>query len=642
LSINRRKVEPTVVCKARAGKGAGMTATSTAGHRTEPPDWARCHNQALVALARQVWREDCTLETAFATICETAAGTLEVDRVNIWCLEPHHGLLRCVHAYERHGARHNPPGYDEAFDADSEYARRLDEVRVIDADDVVRDATVSASMATLGGYLVRHRIRSLLDAPIRSEGELLGVVCHEQVGTPRAWTADDQAFAASIGDYVALSYEIVRRREAEQHLRYLARHDPDTGLPNRDHLLEVAHGALRPMPGDDHGVVAIHVHVDASAHVQPDAALAAIGKALRVEFSESATVARVRDDAFALLPYRHLREDEALDVAEHALAVVQACGDDSVALQAAASAGISFSRDLAAPSADALLRNAELASRRARSLGALNRCEVYDAGHHRALLARLRVERALREAHEQGRLQVWYQPEVDLRDGRWRAAEALLRWQDDDGRMRPAGEFIDVAEASGLIVPIGRWVLLQACRTARAWPERDGLAPALRVNVSARQFEQPGLVSEVAQALDESGLPPTRLCMELTETVLLADAAAAAQTLNRLRALGIGIALDDFGTGYSSLGYLKGLPIDVLKLDRRFVAGLPDDAYDVAIVRAVVDLARHLGIDIVAEGVETEAQAAALRGCGVQRAQGFLYAGALPQDELMRGFETRA
>jgi EAL domain-containing protein (putative c-di-GMP-specific phosphodiesterase class I) len=133
-------------------------------------------------------------------------------------------------------------------------------------------------------------------------------------------------------------------------------------------------------------------------------------------------------------------------------------------------------------------------------------------------------------------------------------------------------------------------------------------------------------------------LPATRLCLELTETVLLADAGAAAQTLNRLRALGIGIALDDFGTGYPSLGYLKGLPIDVVKLDRRFVAGLPDDTYDFAIVRAVVDLARHLGIDIVAEGVEAEAQAAALRDCGVQRAQGFLYAGALPQEGLLEGF----
>lgn len=631
-------MESTVACKARTGKGAGMTGTSTAGQRTERPDWARRHTQALVALARRVWRDDCTLETAFAAICETAADTLEVDRVNIWRLEPDHGLLRCVHAYERGSGEHNPPGYDEAFDADSEYARRLDEVRVIDADDVVRDATVSASMAALGDYLVRHRIRSLLDAPIRSEGELLGVVCHEQVGAPRAWTKDDEAFAASIGDYVAMSYEITRRREAEQRLRYLARHDPDTDLPNRDHLLEVAHGALRPMHGDDHGVVAIHLHVDASAQVQSDAALAAIGKALHAAFSGTATVARVRDDAFALLPHRHLREDEALDVAERALAVVQACGGDSAALQATASAGLSFSRDLAAPSANALLRNAELASRRAHSLGALNRCEIYDAAHHRDLLARLRVERALREAHEQGRLQVWYQPEVDLRDGGWRAAEALLRWQDDDGRMRPAGEFIDVAEASGLIVPIGRWVLRQACRAACAWPERDGIAPALRVNVSARQFEQPGLVSEVAQALAESGLPATRLCLELTETVLLADAAAAAQTLNRLRALGIGIALDDFGTGYSSLGYLKGLPIDVVKLDRRFVAGLPDDAYDFAIVRAVVDLARHLGIDIVAEGVETEAQAAALRDCGVQRAQGFLYAAALPQEELLEGF----
>ena len=215
-----------------------------------------------------------------------------------------------------------------------------------------------------------------------------------------------------------------------------------------------------------------------------------------------------------------------------------------------------------------------------------------------------------------------FQPEVDLRDGRWHAAEALLRLRDGDGRLRDAGEFIEVAEGSGLIVTLGRWMLREACRIAHGWPARHGVAPQLSVNVSARQFEQPGLVADVAQALSDSGLPPARLCLELTETALLADAAAAAETLSRLRALGVRIALDDFGTGYSSLGYLKHLPIDALKIDRSFVAGLPGDRYDLAIVRAVAGLAHEAGIEVVAEGVETEAQAAALHECGIYRAQG--------------------
>jgi EAL domain-containing protein (putative c-di-GMP-specific phosphodiesterase class I)/GAF domain-containing protein len=614
-------------------------------HRQDAGEWARRHNQALVALARRVWREDCTRDDALALICETAAETLEVERVNVWRLQPGQRLLRCVHAYERSSGMHNPPGYDEAFDADSEYGQRLDQVRVIDADDVTRDATLSASQAALGDYLRRHRIRSLLDAPIRSEGELLGVVCHEHVDGPRRWTPQDVAFAASIGDYAAMAWEISRRRAAERRLRYLERHDPRTDLPNRDHLLEVAHSALRPLHDglvhdDDSGLAAIHLHVDASAHERADEALIAIADALRGTFGETATLARVRDDAFALLPHRHLHETEALDLAERCIDLVH--GNGAGALHAVASAGIAFSRDLVAPSADALLRNAELAAARARTVGALNRCEIFDAEHHRGLLARLRTERALRDAFEQGALRVHFQPEVDLRDGRWHAAEALLRWHDGEGRMRNAGEFIAVAEGSGLIVALGRWVLREACRIAHGWPLRDGIAPRLSVNVSARQFEQADLVADVAQALSDSGLAPARLCLELTETALLADTGAAADMLARLRALGVRIALDDFGTGYSSLGYLKHLPIDAIKLDRGFVAGLPGDRYDMAIVRAVAGLAHEAGIDVIAEGVETQAQAAALCGAGIHRAQGHLYAPALEAEALRAHFAGAA
>jgi EAL domain-containing protein (putative c-di-GMP-specific phosphodiesterase class I)/GAF domain-containing protein len=601
-------------------------------HRQDAGAWARRHNHALVALARRVWREDCTLDDALALICETAAETLEVERVNVWRLQPRQQQLRCMHAYERSSGAHNPPGFDETFDADSEYGRRLGEVRVIDAADVAQDATLSASDAALGDYIKRHRIRSLLDAPIRSEGELLGVVCHEHVGGARAWTAEDAAFAASIGDYAAMAWEISRRRVAERRLRYLALHDPQTDLPNRDHLLEVAHSALRTLHDGDADLAAIHLHVDASAHERAGEALVGIADALRREFGETATLARVRHDAFALLPHRHVHETEALDLAERCIDLVH--GNGAGALHAVASAGIAFSRDLAAPSADALLGNAELAAARAHTIGALNRCEIFDVEHHRGLLARLRTERALRDAFEQGALRVHYQPEVDLRDGRWHAAEALLRWHDGNGGMRKAGEFIEVAEGSGLIVDLGRWVLREACRVASGWPVRDGIAPRLSVNVSARQFEQAGLVADVAQALADSGLAPSRLCLELTETALLADTGAAADMLARLRALGVRIALDDFGTGYSSLGYLKQLPIDAIKLDRGFVAGLPGDRYDMAIVRAVAGLAHEAGIEVIAEGVETEAQAAALRDAGIHRAQGHLYAPALDAETL--------
>lgn len=601
--------------------------------------WAHRHNHALVALAREVWNEDRPLDAALGAICETAADTLDVERVNVWRLQPARGRLHCVHAYERDTGHHNPPGYDGDFDADSEYARQLDAVRVFQAADVARDAVVSASWAALGSYLQRHDIHSLLDAPIRSAGELLGVVCHEQVGRARPWTVEDEAFAASIGDYVALAIEISRRREAERRLRHLQQHDPQTDLPNRDHLLEVVHTALRPAKDRPDGIAAIHLKVeeDLRAARVDGAVLGAVADRLRDAFGKTASLARVRSDGFALLPHGPLDETAALALAGRCIEVAREGAADAGTGAVVVSAGIAFSRDLSASDADELLRNAELASLRAHRGGG-GRCAVFDLGHHHALLARIRTEDALRKALEQARLEVHYQPEVDLVDGRWCAAEALLRWRDDAGRLQSAQEFIDVAETCGLIVTVGRWVLEQACRCAAGWPQRNGEAPTLRVNVSARQFELPSLQADVAHALAGSGLPPTRLCLELTETALLGDVQAAAAGLARLRALGVCVALDDFGVGYSSLSYLKHLPVDAIKLDRRFIAGLPADRHDLAIVRAVAGLAQDIGLGLVAEGVETQAQAQAVRDCGIRRAQGFLFAPALPAAELLARF----
>lgn len=599
------------------------------GHR------ARRHNQALVALAREVWTRHDTLGSALARICEVAADTLAVDRVNVWRLHPDHSVLRCIHAYDRRTGVHNPPGFDEAFDADSAYRRQLDEVRVIDAGDVRAHDALSASQGALGGYLERHGISSLLDAPVRGEGALIGVVCHEQVGTPRTWSAADQAFAASIGDYVAMLAETHRRRAAEGRLRYLELYDPLTRLPNRDHLLAVVHSALQPTGDGDPGITAIHLQVE-PLDGDPAELLAAVAGTLRDRIGLEVTLARVRDDGFALVPHRCLPGAAALELAGRCVELAEGAGNGTGRLRA--SAGIAFSHDLVVPGADALLRNAELAAQRVRSLGGLERCEVFDAGRHRELLERMRLERALRDAHEQGHLHVHYQPIVGLADGRLRGAEALLRWR-DGATWRQAAEFIGVAETSGLIVPLGRWVLGEACTAAAAWPTMaDASPPVVSVNISARQVAQPGLVDDVAGALEASGLAPGRLWLELTETALLPDAAEAIDTLGRLRALGVRVALDDFGTGHSSFVRLKRLPIDGLKIDRGFIADLPDDALDLAIVCAMVAVARKAGLLVVAEGVETGRQAAALQECGIAAVQGWHYARPMPEAAMRERF----
>src|SRR5690606_29913661 len=351
-----------------------------------------------------------------------------------------------------------------------------------------------------------------------------------------------------------------------------------TNLPNRDHLLEVAHSALSPPTPADTAVAAIHLQVDAGTGDRT-AQLVAVSAALREAVGAEATLARERDDAFALVPHQRLHGAAALALAGRCVEIAERAAEG-----VHASAGIAFSHDLAAPSADMLLRNAELASQRARSLGRLERCEVFDAGRHRALVERMHLERALREAHQEGRLHVHYQPLARLADGRILGAEALLRWRDDANQWRPTGEVINVAEASGLIVPLGRWLLGVACRAAAAWPPSASGPLTLAVNISARQLEQPGLVADVAAALEASGLAPGRLWLELTETALLADAPFAIATLERLRELGVQVALDDFGTGQSSLARLRHLPIHGLKVDRSFVADLPGDPLDMAIL----------------------------------------------------------
>jgi EAL domain-containing protein (putative c-di-GMP-specific phosphodiesterase class I)/GAF domain-containing protein len=608
---------------------------------------ARRYNHALVALGRRVWHEDCTFDTALAEICKVAAETLDVERVNVWRIDSDRQLLCCVHAYEHSSERHNAPGFEESLRLDSEYGHQLDDVRVIDITDVATDRALSEAEEDLGAYLKRHDVHSLLDAPVRAEGALLGVVCHEHVGGPRMWTPEDHAFAGSIGDFVAVAYEIAKRRSIENRLRFLERHDPHTNLPNRDHLVEVAHSALRPIHDNDNGLVVIHVHIeDANVDLggNPEAyhrLMVDSAEALRDILADTAVLARVRESALAVIPHRHLSEIEALELADRCVDTVHAVAAARDADTVLVTAGIAFSRDLAAPSADTLLRNAENASLRARSHGS-GRCKVFNADRHRGLLQQMRTEQALREAIDDARILVHYMPEIDLRDGRWRSAEALLRWRDEDDRIIPAIDFIEVAEASGLIVRLGRWVLLEACAQAVRWPaDAEGRAPLLRVNVSARQFEDPGLINDVLTALNETGLPAERLCLELTETLLLREPAKVARSLARLRSLGVHIALDDFGTGYCSLGYLKHLPIDTIKIDRGFTAGLPNDRADLAIVKALVGLAESLDIDIVGEGVETQAQADCLRDCGVVAVQGYLYSRAIDSEALVAGFGTR-
>jgi EAL domain-containing protein (putative c-di-GMP-specific phosphodiesterase class I) len=274
--------------------------------------------------------------------------------------------------------------------------------------------------------------------------------------------------------------------------------------------------------------------------------------------------------------------------------------------------------------ADTLLRNADAAMYRAKANGR-NNLQFFTAELSRAMLARVGIEHRLRNALTRKQLQLHYQPRVDVQNGRVVGAEALLRWRvPRQGLITPA-RFIEVAEETGLIVPIGKWVLNNACQQARAW-QMQGLPPlVMSVNVSPRQFRHDDIVQTITDALRDTGLAPHCLQIELTEGLAMHDAEQHVLMLDEIKALGVQIAVDDFGTGYSSLSYLKRFPVDQLKVDRSFVTGLPGDRSDGAIVQAIVTLGHQLGLRVVAEGVENEQQNEFLRSIGCDEMQGYLF-----------------
>lgn len=284
-------------------------------------------------------------------------------------------------------------------------------------------------------------------------------------------------------------------------------------------------------------------------------------------------------------------------------------------------------------SATDLLRDADVALYRAKRRGK-DRWTVFSSDTDGVARGRVDQEVRLRQAIARRELRLAYQPQIDLASGRLAGVEALVRWEHPEQGLLPPDAFVPLAEETGLILAIGSWALEEACRQARDWGDGPGPALSVSVNLSARQFQQRELVEEVARTLDLSGLSPSCLKLEITESAMMADADDAATTLHRLKALGVQIAIDDFGTGYASLDYLRRFPLDQLKIDRAFIAGLGRDDGDTAIVRAVVGLAHALGLDVVVEGVENTIQLERLRGLGCEQGQGFYFGRPVPAESI--------
>jgi diguanylate cyclase (GGDEF)-like protein/PAS domain S-box-containing protein len=417
---------------------------------------------------------------------------------------------------------------------------------------------------------------------------------------------------------------------ADQRIETLSYTDSLTGLPNRRHLADrLAHAlAMARRDGAPFSLLILDLDRfkqinDSLGHRLGDRVLREVAERLKGCLREVDLVARVGGDQFALL----VHHADVLGAEGAARRVLQATARpftlEGAQFTVTCSIGIAlYPQD--GNSGDELVRHAETAMQRAKESG---RAGYRFHQPHKAvdLRSRMRLDHAMRQALSNDHFRLHYQPQVDLNSGAITGAEALIRWRDPElGEISPA-QFIPVAEDSGYIVSIGDWVLTEAVRQAAEWYAR-GLRVPVAVNVSALQFRQARFVEGVATALEQAGLPPRMLELELTESILVHDADEALHRLRALADLGVSLAIDDFGTGYSSLSYLKRFPIGKLKIDRSFIDGLPLDDSDAGIVQAIIQMARALGLRVIAEGVETEAQRRFLVEAGCHLFQGFLYA----------------
>jgi diguanylate cyclase (GGDEF)-like protein/PAS domain S-box-containing protein len=438
--------------------------------------------------------------------------------------------------------------------------------------------------------------------------------------------------------------DITGRKRAEEQLRYQALHDLLTDLPNRQLFVDRLQQALmRTRRRPERRVAVLFMDLynfklvnDSVGHDTGDKLLVGVAERLRSLLRPEDMLARFGGDEFTVLIEDIEDPAVAMRVAER---IVEGFREHFVLngqeFFAAASIGIAYG-SASTTSPEKVLRNADAAMYRAKERGPLG-YEVFDQSMYLQAVRRLKLENDIRRAFLAGEFVVHYQPIVDLRSDEVQGVEALVRWNHPERGLLNPEEFVPVAEEIGLIVPMGEAVLEEACRLAVRWQEEHPrLSPLLmNVNLSAKQLQRPDLITTVEGVLQRTGLDPSLLTLDITETVYVRVMEGNTAALNDLRRLGVKISIDDFGVGYSSLAYLKRLPADILKLDKSFIEGLGEDLEDTAIVRMVIDLARTLGIEVIAEGVHSEA-ATILKEMGCSLAQGFFFAEPLPPEEVPR------
>ncbi len=594
----------------------------------------------LNRLFRMAQQPHANLASALNVILKSSAKALGTHRCAYWEVSDDPAATRCMMAYD--DIRQNL--VDEAPDArfaDS-FHDMLQGVVRNERQLVIADVDQDPRAAIHCEYFHSVSIKATMMAPVRHGDTVCGVLIFTQLEQPRQWRKDEAEFANNVAGLITLIFNEVERGKAEAQLRHLAHHDSLTGLPNRHFLFDQAADFFPKLAADANSLAAFFIDIDgfknindSLGHAMGDELLKAAAMRLKNVVRKDDILVRLGGDEFMLLARNlndmRIADDIAMQIVETMRSPFSLQGRE---LQISASVGIAlYPSD--GTDIETLMKKADIAMYHAKSSGR-DQYQMFAPRLGEALVNRSTLEIELRRAIEEGELQHYYHPQVDLRTGEVRCVEALLRWRHPQHGVLLPSHFLPMAEQAGLIHQISAWVMNDACDQLKEWSRHGLNGFSLAINLSASQLMDRALLSELESALERTGVPSDRLEWEIKESTVMQHNTMAASMLNSMSDLRIRLSIDDFGTGYSNMAYLRRYPVHKVKIDSSFVQGLPADEDERAITDAIISMAQPLGLDVVAEGVETPQQLAYLREHGCDIAQGFFYTQPLTAEQ----FET--
>lgn len=575
-------------------------------------------------------------ESSLKEATKLSAQTLDIERVSVWIFDTQKETLVCQDLYSLKDDTHTSGMslekslYPNYFDAVSSNT-------IVAIEDALNDAR---TMEFKHSYLEPLGICAMLEIPLLQDNQLIGIVCHEDTKGVRQWDVDEQKFCLSLANNISLSLEIKKRYEIQEMLDYQAHHDQLTGLPNRTLFLDRLFQSIKQNKRNQTKLALLFIDLDnfkqindSLGHDAGDEVLKIIAKRLLAKIRDSDTLARLGGDEFTLILNDIIDDETVVDIVENLLHVTQEVMEiASQQFYVTLSVGISiYPND--GESVEDLLKNADAAMYKSKESGR-NTYQYYTQEMTQKAMRRIKIEADLRKAIENEEFLVYYQPQVEASTGAIIGMEALVRWNHPQNGLISPIDFIPLAEETGFIIEIDKYVMKRAIKQVFEWRKEGLYNGKLSLNLSTVMLECDTFVEGIQTLLREMEFDSTWLELEITEGHIMKNPQKSINKLHQISQLGISIAIDDFGTGYSSLAYLKKLPVSKLKIDKSFVDGLPLDEDDAAITRTIIDLAKNLKLDLIAEGVENVAQKDFLLQNSCSKIQGYFYSKPLCVEDM--------